>query len=913
METATAATGIVLTRLANLPSTKEDEKREDAVDLLNLKAELTSLHAALRELADVPPDQLDGHAKAWAGDARDLAYDVDDAIDNNAFAARAEGGIFKNLLERATDLSRTRPTAAVGDVIRRPVAGVDADPTEGKGSGGLDAARDDLIKKLCAGDGDGGEASEGRGLRVVAVVGSAGLGKTTLAKMVYDTLKPRFDCGAFVSVSVNPDMAVVFRRMLRQLDDGRNARVGCSEEPKDDEGQIVDQLREFLRDRRYLIVIDDIWEKPSWEMIKHVLVENYCGSRIITTTRNFSLADQVGIPYELKPLSLDNSKILFLQRVFGHDNKSCLDDEFSEVADKIIDKCDGVPIGILAVASLLADKIGNKKEWYKVLDSIGSTLENNPDVKNMRNAISLGYYCLPVNLRACLLYLSIFPENYEVRRDRLIWRWIAEGFIHGGNQGESLFEIGESYFNELVSRSMVQLLDIDYSADGIREEYCCRVNFSVMDLISSLSSEENFVTILNNEQQTCPSNKVCRLSIRGSKEAIDTANQATLNMFQVRSLSVFSPAIGSINNLSQFKVLHVLDLEGCDLSESQHVLNNQFGSFLHLRYLGLRDTRITEVQDIGKLQFLQTLDLADTRIEELPATVFRLGKLMSLNVQYRTKIPRGIGNVVSLEELSDISTHDSPDLVKELRNLTKLRVLKITLYQPTQSTEEALVESLQNLNKLQDLHIYTASGNGHKKLLDLLQDGTWTPPQRLRSFGAKGTYISCSPLRLLPLWINTSVVPHLTVLLIQVMELRQVDVDVLGELPVLETLLVEPYEMKESIVIGSGAFPCLKECRFRNSDLGPVIREGAMPRLRIIEFCFGVRQTKDLGNGFEFGLANLGCLQEATVYIKCHDATEPEAEEAEVAMRRAADTHPNHANFDMNTFGEELMRFDDDD
>uniref|UniRef100_A0A0E0JI93 AAA+ ATPase domain-containing protein n=1 Tax=Oryza punctata TaxID=4537 RepID=A0A0E0JI93_ORYPU len=908
METAMAVSGSALSRLGGLLDVKEG-----VVELELLRAELTAVHAALRDLADVPPAQkLDEHAKAWAGHARDLAYDVEDAVDALVARHAPEGSFLKELRERAADLSRSRPTAAVD--ARRPASAVDAATpppyNEATEIVGLGAARDDVIKKLC--DDDGDEQPKQR-LKTISIVGTAGLGKTTLAKIVYDTLRPRFDCAAFVSVSVkNPDMAMVFKRMLRQLDDDKHASVG-GEEPSDDEAQLVDQLRKFLRDRRYLIVIDDLWDKPSWEIIKHALVENYCGSRIITTTQDFSVADQAGMPYELKSLSADNSKILFLQRIFGHDNKICLDDEFAEVADKILKKCDGIPIAILALASLLAGKIGDKKEWYKVRDSIGSTLENSSDVKNMRMPISLGYYRLPANIRPCLLYLSIFPEDYEVRRDRLIWRWIAEGFFQDGNDGESLFELGESYFNELVGRNMVKLLDIDYSEDGIREEYCCRVHFLVVDLISSLSSEENFVTILNDELQKCPSNKGCRLSIRGNKASVDTTNQATMSMLQARSLSVFSSAIGSIN-ISQFRVIRVLDLEGCDLSESHRLLDKHLGSLIHLRYLGLRDTRITELpEEVGKLQFLQTLDLAGTRVKELPETVFHLGKLMCLRVEFQTRIPSGIRKLVSLEELSDISTRDSRDLVNELRNLTKLRVLKITLWQPTQSTEEALVESLQNLHRLQDLHIYAAGGSGHKRLLDLLQDGSWTPPPRLRSFSAEGTYISCSPLRLLPVWITASAVPLLSVLLIQVRELRQVDIDALGKLPVLQTLRVEAYEMKEKIVISRGAFPCLKECRFRNSDLGPVIQRGAMPRLRIIEFCFGVRQTKDLGNGFNFGLSNLGWLEEATVYINCKEATEPEAEEAEVAVRQAADTHPNHAHFDMNTYGEELMRFDDDD
>jgi disease resistance protein RPM1 len=80
---------------------------------------------------------------------------------------------------------------------------------------------------------------------------------------------------------------------------------------------------------------------------------------------------------------------------------------------------------------MLAGKMGNKREWHKVCvhGYIGSGLENTPDVKNMRMVTSLGYYSLPPHLRACLLYMSVFPKDYEIRRDQLVWRWIDEGFV----------------------------------------------------------------------------------------------------------------------------------------------------------------------------------------------------------------------------------------------------------------------------------------------------------------------------------------------------------------------------------------------------------------------------------------------------------------------------------------------------
>lgn len=945
MEIAAAAVGSLLPKLQAYLLLK-DNGGHHAAEAEHLSRELTSIHAALHDAAGrrhALPGQSDDdeQPRAWAGAARELAYDVDDALAALLVTSpvRAEDGGDRvrdmpstpsglgELLQRATDLSRSRPRALGEDPVPPSAAGhrhhqPQEPPPDDEGLlVGVDGNRDALIRRLRLRD-DGERDACDWEVKAVAVVGPAGMGKTTLVRSAYGVLKPQFDCSAFVSIGLDPHIESVLQSLLRQL--GFTDDEAASQEPSGGEGQLVTQLRGFLQNKRYLIVVDDLWDKLSWEKIRCPLVDNDHGSRIVATTRNFDVADQVGTPYVLKPLSAENSRTLFFRTIFGHEDEPSPDHEFAEVADKILKRCGGVPLAIVTLAKLLASNKGDKREWQKLHESTGSGLGNTPDVQNMRMVTSLGYYNLPPHLRACLLYMSVFPEDYEIRRDRLVWQWIAEGFVQiADKQDESLFELGESYVEELVNRGMIQLLDVDYADDGGRDEYCCSVNFPVMDLISHLSSLENLVAVLDDGQRACPSGsgqqQIRRASLGGRSKTEDSASLlATVRMPQLRSLLVFSPGGAEridlvLNRAGQF--LRVLDLEGCDLSDS-HLLENHIGGLIHLRYLGLRDTRVTCVpEDVGNLRSLQTLDLVGTEVKELPASVVQLGELMCLRVDYRTRVPSGIRRLTSLEELSDVSTREAPDVVEELGSLTKLKVLRITLWKLSRSLEEALVQSLRRLHSIQTLDVYVSGGSGRvdcSQRLDMVREA-WAPPRGLREFQARAANSYWSPLRVLPAWIDAPPAPHLAVLVVQLQELRQRDVEALGRLPALRVLRVDPYAGKEQLAVPGGAFPRLTECRFRDSDLAPVFRRGAAPRLRRLEVCFRVRNTIDLGNGgFDFGLENLGSLEDVSVYVGCQESREPEAEAAAAALRRAADTHPNRANFDVITFGEELMCFDDD-
>ena len=147
----------------------------------------------------------------------------------------------------------------------------------------------------------------------------------------------------------------------------------------------------------------------------------------------------------MKSLSFEDSKRLLLKRAFGSENSSCT--HLGSVPDAILRKCDGLPLAIITISSLLADKHA-KCEWDRVLHDIGSTLAKNTGAEKMTAILSMSLIFLVI-YELCLLCLSVFPEDYEIEKQCLINRWIAEGFIHEV-EGPTKYEIGEDYFNDLI-------------------------------------------------------------------------------------------------------------------------------------------------------------------------------------------------------------------------------------------------------------------------------------------------------------------------------------------------------------------------------------------------------------------------------------------------------------------------------
>ncbi|VAH99913.1 unnamed protein product [Triticum turgidum subsp. durum] len=454
-------------------------------------------------------------------------------------------------------------------------------------------------------------------------------------------------------------------------------------------------------DYRYLIVIDDIWDKKTWELVKTALVCNNCGSRIITTTRILEVATTASEVYKLQPLSLHLSKDLFHRRL------SCGAIEWpnhlpTEVYNKILHKCGGVPLAIITIASLLAGK--PVEFWSKVYTSIGFGHEENEDVENTRKILLFSYYDLPCHLKTCLLYLSIYPEDILIKKDSLIWKWVAEGFIHE-EPGVGLFEIGERYFNELVNKSLIMPVERD-QYNGIITG--CRVHDIMLDVICLLSKEENFVTVLDsNEQYTTSHCKARRLAVQHIGQPLSSTST-----LQARSLNAICNA-EMFPSLSCFDVLRVLALEGNCSSYNPNYLEH-VGKLVHLRHLKLGSIGIRELpKEIGHMKFLLVLDLGQNRISELPESIGGLSQLKCLNMcETEIVVPCWIGNLTSLEELCLGEVDVQSNFVIELGKLTELRKLHISeeLDLSDDYAMNSWAESVAKLSKIQVIDIESIYG-----------------------------------------------------------------------------------------------------------------------------------------------------------------------------------------------------------
>ncbi|CAM0908388.1 unnamed protein product [Alopecurus aequalis] len=667
-----------------------------------------------------------------------------------------------------------------------------------------------------------------------------------------------------------------------------------------DEEKLIDKLQEGLKNQRYLIVIDDIWDDKLWEVIKLAFSKsNNLGSRLITTTRIASVSrvccsssdDSV---YKMEPLSDDDSKRLFYKRIFPPEI-GC-PSELQEVSIEILKKCGGVPLAIITVASLLASdqRVKHVDEWNDLLGSIGRGLKEDPSVNEMLKILSFSYYDLPSHLKTCLLYLSMFPEDHEIKKDRLIWMWIAENFVQSKKGKSSLFEIRETYFNELVNRNMIMPVYSDYYDHTVE---ACRVHDMVLDLISSLASEENFVTVWNGTDDSMSSvSSVRRLSLQEAREGeLQTKPLEAVSVFKVRTVAAFGPGIGLVPSFSSFVVLRVLDLTGCYLGDHSHLNLRDLGSMLHLRYLSLAHTRISKVpEEVGKLQFLLVLDLSGNDDVELPSSIIKLTRLMCLMVDDdKKRLPDGLENLASMEVLGDISC-DSISKVKELGGMEKLRELEINFPNWNLQQEEAFVESLGKMSNIQRLLI-RYQGEGLESM-DILGE-RWMPPRSLESIYLHDMVFSTVPACISR---DLSHLSQLSMLYIAVKKAWQEDLDILGRLTALRDLSLRIERWSGVLLFGADGFHCLTYFSIYSWSPGQVVfKTGAMPKAERVVLYIGMQVINEQAVGNNGDYSDLPSLGYAEVAFFRAGVPVGEAKQAEAALTNALRAHPNHPTFDI--------------
>ncbi|KAK3120732.1 hypothetical protein QOZ80_9AG0692990 [Eleusine coracana subsp. coracana] len=953
MDLVTGAMGMLPSKLLELLKKEYQLQKGVREDVKFLSRELESMYTALRKVAMVPWEQLDDQVKVWAREVREASYEMEDVLDtfiiragsgpepahmvqrlmkkmgklfdlSKVMARRDIAAAIEGIKLQLQEMSDRRDRYKVDGIVVHPSAAANVDPRlshlyiKESQLVGIDEPREELIKMLSIQPDS--HISDGKEMKIVSVVGLGGLGKTTLAKAVYDKVNLQFDCRAFIPVGQNPDPRKVLRDILIDIENNNKTNIIFDIEKTRsalvdlmqlDERQLINELREHLKGKRYLIVIDDIWETSIWETIKNAFIDDNFGSRVIATTRISHVSREIGEVYSISELSDNNSKELFFRRIFPGEDKRPRSVELDEVSDKLLRRCHGVPLAIVTIASVLARK--PLEEWSGVYNSIGFGPDGDEHVENMKKILSFSYYDLPCHLRTCLLYLSIFPEEIAIERRDLILRWIAEGFVKE-EKGREIFDTGDSYLHELINRNLV----IPIKEEGSGLLFACRLHDMVLHLIRDLSCRENFVVVLNGEQQPPGQDNIRRLAFHQLLKVETNYG----DMPQLRSFEAIMCHTSLMPSVCSFKVLRVLVLVFCIGMEGYPL--DHIAKLIHLRYLELAHTPVRKLpKDIGRLKFLQTLLLNDTGIEELPASVCQLRQLMCLRVDRKISVPKWIGKLTSLVELEMYhEVFDSYDeepfsvvgpemyhgvgnkcstrqFVKELGKLTKLRVLMTGMTLQDEEQGREFLESLRKLHKIQSINISLPNGF-------LPMDVNKMEPKFVLSSNLRVLDLFNLQFSKLPAWINAQNLPNLCHLTVVVFDEDEQDLAVLGKFIRLRKLALAVIRVHRLKLAACGSVGFQNLTSFEVT-VPLKFAHGAMPSLEYINFSIPVAELKDVGINLEFGLENLSSLRSVHVNIDCADACEMEVNDAEAVLKNAMDIHPNHPACEVKKTGENKM------
>jgi len=448
-------------------------------DVRWLRDELLGMQIFLHEMEACAGD---GGAvtEALVHQIRDIMLDSEDAIDvfdasqvrsccilGNLQAQSKVGARIKRIRNQLSDFARRRleyPT--------KPPAGLLASSplVHDKDTVGLDKDLNVLLQHTLGGESE---------LSVMSLVGMGGVGKTTLAKKVYNHphVKKHFDRSSWVYVSNMMEVRGVLREMAKGL-----MRIPSAEVSSLSEGQLQELLLCGLGGMRFLLVLDDVWDEGLWQVIKRVLPNNGTGSRVLVTTHNIIVAESVvdvrSDVHQLQPMTFEDSYNLFCIKAFTKDGV-CPDD-LKEMAKDIVKKCSGLPLAIVAAGSMMSRKEKTHTKWRCVMENIQKDL-NNGDM-GVQQALLLSYKDLPHPLKPCFLLLSVIPYDSEISRKKLVRLWIAEGFVQEKNN-ETLETTAEKYLMELINRSMIEVA-VASSSGRVK---ACRVHNLIHDLAISLS------------------------------------------------------------------------------------------------------------------------------------------------------------------------------------------------------------------------------------------------------------------------------------------------------------------------------------------------------------------------------------------------------------------------------------------
>ncbi|KAJ0613152.1 putative virus X resistance protein-like, coiled-coil [Helianthus annuus] len=554
---------------------------------------------------------------------------------------------------------------------------------------GRDEEVEMVIRTIC--NKDIGKYENGE-IRVYGIWGMGGLGKTTLAQLVYnhERVDQYFDLRCWVYVSENFQVNEIIKKIIESVD-----KSGCTLTQLD---TLQASLQSKLREKKFLIVLDDVWaeedEKEKWERLSGTLSCGAEGSIVVMTTRSertCRMMTKVGeLRHQLGCLSEENSWLLFKKHAFAQGRVGDDVRKLEPIGREIVVKCKGLPLAVKTLGSLMWSK-SSSNDWQRVKDSNIWNLQEN----NVLPALKLSYDNLAPHLKRCFSYFCLFPKGHELKKDELILLWVANGFIPPKEETDNLYVIGEEFFNCLIWKSLFQVEKGNKYEDGIDR---CKMHDLVHDMARHVMKHDCLVI-----EPACNEVKildeVLHLSSSCPDEKLNLSSEDLGKLTSLRSIFMFGEGDeGCITQLFNHVYVRVLHLALTKL----RTLPESICKLKHLRYLNSSYSDIEVLpESIMYLQNLQVLILCHcSELRKLPESICKLRYLKYLTLSWSgiEVLPDGLKDMISLQRLDINHCYSLRHLPCGIEKLTSLRMLPQF---PVGKERGAKISELGDLNLLE--------------------------------------------------------------------------------------------------------------------------------------------------------------------------------------------------------------------